>query len=119
MESAYTHNLRDYRVSVPQVFWFNAFVILSNGSDTKVGATYANWNHFAEWKKINSEGDIGVVSLETALRGTCEPTRLLELVENFVAYTELPGGLVKALAKNHQFLGVGNVMEAIREAKRS
>ena len=116
VESAYTHNLRDYRVSVPQVFWFNAFVILSNGSDTKVGATYANWNHFAEWKKINSEGDIGVVSLETALRGTCEPTRLLDLVENFVVYTELPGGLVKALAKNHQFLGVSNVMEAIREA---
>ena len=58
------------------------------------------------------------MSLETALRGTCERHRLLDLVENFVAYTERPGGLVKALAKNHQFLGVNNSLEALRELQR-
>ncbi len=52
-----------------------------------MGSTYAPWDHFAEWKKINSEGEVGVVSLETALRGTCDPYRLLDLVENFVTYT--------------------------------
>ena len=57
-------------------------------------------------------------SLETALRGACEPHRLLDLAENFVAFTERPGGLVKAFAKNHQFLGVNNSLEALRELKQ-
>ena len=115
VRDAYDGNLRDYRDTVPHLFWFNAFVALSNGADTRVGSTFAPWGHFAEWKRINSEGEQGVVSLETALRGTCERHRLLDLVENFVAFTERPGGLVKALAKNHQFLGVNNSLEALRE----
>lgn len=114
---AYDDNLRDYRDTIGHIFWFNAFVILSNGSDTKVGSTYAPWDHFAEWKKINSEGEMGVVSLETALRGTCDRYRLLDLVENFVTYTERPGGLVKAVAKNHQYLGVNNAIEALHMAQ--
>jgi len=118
VRNAYDANLRDYRDTVPHLFWFNAFVVLSNGADTLVGSTFAPWGHFAEWKKINSEGEQGVVSLETALRGTCERHRLLDLVENFVAYTERPGGLVKALAKNHQFLGVNNSLEVLRELQQ-
>ena len=118
VRNAYDANLRDYRDTVPHLFWFNAFTILSNGADTLVGSTFAPWGHFAEWKKINSEGEQGVVSLETALRGTCERHRLLDLVENFVAYTERPGGLVKAFAKNYQFLGVNNSLEALRELKQ-
>ena len=114
---AYDGNLRDYRDTIGQIFWFNAFVILSNGSDTKVGSTYALWDHFAEWKKINSEGEVGVVSLETALRGTCDRYRLLDLVENFVTYTERPGGLMKVVAKNHQYLGVNNAIEALHMAR--
>lgn len=115
VRDAFDANLRDYRDTVPQLFWFNAFVILSNGSDTLVGSTFADWGHFGEWKRINSEGEQGVVSLETALRGTCQPQQLLDLAENFVAFMERPGGLVKALAKNHQFLGVNNSLEALRE----
>ncbi|MXW75994.1 MAG: type I restriction endonuclease subunit R [Acidimicrobiaceae bacterium] len=118
VRSAFDDNLRDYRDTVPHMFWFNVFVVLSNGADTRVGSTFAPWGHFAEWKRINSEGEQGVVSLETALRGTCDPYRLLDLVENFVAYTEQPGGLVKALAKNHQHLGVNNSLEALRELQQ-
>lgn len=112
LENAYKDNLRDYRDTIPQLFWCNSFVILSNGSDTKVGSTYSPWEFFAEWKRIDSAGERGVVSLETALRGTCEPPRLLDLAENFVAFLERPGGLVKAFAKNHQYLGVNEALKA-------
>lgn len=115
VRNAFDTNLRDYRDTVPHLFWFNAFVMLSNGADTLIGSTFADWGHFGEWKRINSEDEQGVVSLETALRGTCQPQRLLDLTENFVAFMERPGGLVKALAKNHQFLGVNNSLEALRE----
>ena len=55
-----------------------------------VGSVTADWEHFADWKRINDEGEQGVVSLETSIRGTCEQHRLLDLVENFTALRATP-----------------------------
>ncbi len=117
VEHAYSANLRDYRDTIPQLFTPNALVILSNGSETKVGATFAPWERFGDWKRIDNEAEPGVISLETTIRGVCEPGRLKDLVENFVAYLERPGGLVKVLAQNHQVLGVNAAMEALQSVQ--
>jgi type I restriction enzyme R subunit len=111
VKAAYDENLCDYRDTVPQLFWPNGFVILSNGSQAKVGATYAPWDYFGDWKVIDADGTRGVVALETAIRGTCAHHRLLDMVENFMAYVEQPGGLLKSVARNHQVLGVNASME--------
>jgi type I restriction enzyme R subunit len=113
LENAYYQNLRDYRNSIPQLFWYNAFIILSNGSQSGVGSTTAEWEHFTEWKKINDEGEEGIVSLETMIRGTCEPVRLLDIIENFTVFEESKRGLIKKVAKNHQYLGVNRVIRAL------
>ena len=106
LKNAYDGNLNDYRYAIPQLFMQNALVMLSNGSATRIGSTFAPWEHFFEWKRINDEGEKGVVSLETAIRGVCEPARFLDIIENFIVYQEVRGGLVKIAAKNHQYLGV-------------
>ncbi len=111
VKAAYDENLSDYRDTIPQLFWPNAFVILSNGCEAKVGATYAPWEFYGDWKLIDADGARGVVALETAIRGTCAHDRLLDLIENFVAYLERPGGLIKTVAPNHQYLGVNSVIE--------
>lgn len=113
LESAYHKNLRDYKSAIPQLFWHNGFIILSNGSQTKIGSMSAQWEHFNEWKKIGSEEEPGVVSLDTVIRGTCEKVRMSDLIENFTLFTDIFGGLVKILAKNHQFLGVNNAIQAV------
>jgi type I restriction enzyme R subunit len=117
IQTAYTGNLTDYKDTIPQLFWFNAFIILSNGSEAKVGSITSDWGHFNDWKKINSEGEEGVISLETLLRGTCEPIRFLDILENFLLFMEVRGGIVKVVPKNHQYLGVENAMAALREIK--
>lgn len=117
LEHAYDKNLRDYRDTITAIFVPNALVILSNGSQSKVGSMSSQWGHFAQWKKIDEESEPGVVSLETMIRGTCEPVRLLDLVENFVAFTEQPRGLVKLLARNHQYLGVNNAIARLQEVR--
>jgi len=119
LKSAYDDNITDYRDTIPHLFTPNAFVLLSNGIDTKVGSTFAPWQFFNEWKRIDDEGEAGRVSLETAIRGLCEPSRMLDLIENFVVYEEDKAGLVKKLAKNHQFLGVNRaIVEVIRSQDR-
>jgi type I restriction enzyme R subunit len=114
---AYNKNLRDYKDTIPHLFWYNAFILLSNGSAAKIGSLTAPWEHFNEWKKINQEGEEGIVSLETMLRGTCDPGRFLDLVENFTIFAEAQGGLRKLIAKNHQYLGVNNAFESIQNLK--
>ncbi len=119
VKAAYDDNLTDYRDTIPHLFTPNALIILSNGADTKVGSTFAPWQFFNEWKRINDEGEEGVVSLETAIRGLCAKEKLLDLVENFIVYEEEKAGLVKKLAKNHQFLGVNRaITEVIRSKAR-
>jgi type I restriction enzyme, R subunit len=117
LENAYKNNLRDYKQTIPQLFWYNAFVILSNGSQAKIGSVTAGWEHFSDWKRINSEGERGIISLETLIRGSCEKGRFLDLVENFTAFDDAKGGLIKIVAKNHQFLGVNNSVAALKKIK--
>lgn len=119
LENAYKYNLSDYRTTIPQIFWHNALIILSNGSKSRVGSMTAGWEHFSEWKKINDEGEEGIVSLDTMIRGVCEPSRLLDLVENFTLYSEAEGETAKLLAKNHQFLGVNRAIEATEQIKKN
>src|SRR4029079_16713709 len=54
---------------------------------------------------------------ETLIRGTCEKGRFLDLVENFTVFDDGKGGLVKVVAKNHQYLGVNNSVAALKKIK--
>jgi type I restriction enzyme R subunit len=111
MEDAFRDNITDYKDTIPQIFWYNAFIILSNGSESRIGTISADFEHFSEWKKINSEGEEGIVSLETIIKGTCEKYKFLDILENFILYKDAGGSLTKIIAKNHQFLGVNNAIK--------
>ena len=117
LRHAYDDNLRDYRDTIPEVFVPNGFIVLSNGAETRIGSITSPWEHFLEWKKINSEGEEGRVSLETAIRGMCTQERLLDIVGNFIVFQELRGGLVKLVARNHQYLGVNSALARLREVR--
>jgi type I restriction enzyme R subunit len=117
VKSAYDNNLTDYRDAVPQLFIPNCFVLLSNGSVAKIGSTYSPWEFFNDWKVIDAHGTRGAIALETALRGTCDPAVLLDLLENFVAYMERPGGLIKVIARSHQYLGVNAAIDNLHRAR--
>jgi type I restriction enzyme R subunit len=119
LENAFRDNLRDYKDTIPQLFWYNALIILSNGSQSRIGSLTANWEHFADWKKINDEGEAGVISLETMLRATCDKQRLLDLVENFILFADTQSGTQKLLAKNHQYLGVNSAVSAVGKIREN
>lgn len=109
LRNAYNDNLTDYKDTIPNVLHSNAFIILSNGTDAKIGTVTSPYKFFNEWKRIE-EDEEGIVSLDTMLRGTCDKTRLLDLFENFTLFDDSAGDLIKIIAKNHQFLGVNKVL---------
>jgi type I restriction enzyme, R subunit len=116
--AAFDENLTHYKQQIPALFWFNALLIASNGTDSRVGSLTADWERFFEWKRIAREDEPRRVSLEVMLRGICDRTRLLDLVENFTLFSEHKAGLVKVLGQNHQFLGVNNAIASMLEARQ-
>jgi type I restriction enzyme R subunit len=116
--TAFDENLKHYKQQIPQLFWFNALLIASNGTESRIGSLTADWDRFFEWKRIEREDEPRRVSLEVMLRGTCAQHRLLDLVENFTLFSEHKAGLVKVLGQNHQFLGVNNAITSMLEARQ-
>src|SRR6185312_13766884 len=105
IEHAYNNNLRDYKTYIPHLFWYNAIIILSNGRESRIGSLTANFEFFSDWKRIEREDEPPTASLETIIRGTCQPQRFLDIVENFTLFSDESGGLKKIIARNHQYLG--------------
>jgi type I restriction enzyme, R subunit len=112
--NGFNDNITHYKQAIPQLFWYNAMIVVSNGTATKIGSITSNWEHFSEWKKINSEGEKGIISLDTVIKGVFEPIKLLDIIENFVLYTEGKGGTTKIIARNHQYLGVNQAIESVK-----
>jgi type I restriction enzyme R subunit len=115
---AFDENLTHYKQQIPSLFWFNALLIASNGTDSRVESLTADWERFFEWKRIEHENEPRRVSLEVMIRGTCDRTRLLDLVENFTLFSEHKAGLVKVISQNHQFLGVNNAIASMLAARK-
>ncbi|WP_419064413.1 type I restriction endonuclease subunit R [Ellagibacter isourolithinifaciens] len=116
IRSAYNDNYTDYQDTVPQIFHFNAFVILSNGLSSRVGTLGSPYEFFNEWKRL-SEEDAGSVSLETMLRGMCDREALLDLFQNFILFDHFDTPAAKIMARNHQYLGVNEALEAYKNRK--
>ena len=113
LRNSYNDNIKDYKDTIAPIFHTNAFIILSNGIDSKVGTVTSPYKFFLDWKRIEEEEE-GVVSLDTMLRGTCAPHRLMDLFENFLLFDENSGDVVKLMAKNHQYIGVNKVLENVK-----
>ncbi|MBQ5328633.1 MAG: type I restriction endonuclease subunit R [Oscillospiraceae bacterium] len=116
VRNAYDDNYTDYQDTIPHLFYYNAFLMLSNGTEAKVGTLGSKFEFFHEWKRL-AEDDQGSVALETMLRGICKKENFLDLFENFILYDHSGGHTAKILARNHQYLGVNEAMKAYAARK--
>ena len=103
---AYHDNLRDYKDTIPKIFWYNMGIIISNGIENKFGSLTAPFEFFNEWKKIEKEEDKPKTDLSTMLYGICDKARLLDIFENFILFEESKGGVKKIVPRYFQYLGV-------------
>ena len=116
VKAAYDGNYTDYLDTIPQLFRFNAFLMLSNGLEAKVGTLGSKFDFFHEWKRLK-EDEVGAVDLETMLLGICEKKTFMDLFENFILFDHSGGKTAKILARNHQYLGVNEAVESYKARK--
>lgn len=116
VRDAYDCNYTDYLDTIPRLFHFNAFIMISNGLEAKVGTMSSKYEFFHEWKRLK-EDDIGAVDLETMLLGICDKRNFMDLFENFILFDHSGGRTAKILARNHQYLGVNEAVDSYKARK--
>lgn len=127
VQEAYNKNLKSYLDDVQNLFAFNQICVLSNGFETKLGAFNATYEFFFEWlktedekekidrKAILSAEDINNSSIKYLLNGLLKREKLIDYIENFVIFDNKRN---KIIAKNHQYLGVNNLIESVKNRKK-
>lgn len=116
LRRAYDDNFKDYLDTIPQLFHFNAFIVLGNGVEAKIGSLSAQYEHFSDWKRL-AEGEKGVVQMETLIKGVCNRANFLDFFENFILFDDSTGKLIKIVARNHQYLGVNRALQSVIDRK--
>ncbi len=119
VEESYNKNLVSYREDIPNIFALNQICVLSNGLQTKLGAWNAGYEFFFEWLRVDGEKEIlnreqiaeHGTSIQNLIDGLFRKERLLDYIENFIFFDNKRS---KIIAKNHQYLGVNNLMESVR-----
>jgi type I restriction enzyme R subunit len=117
LKTAFDDNLTNYKREIPQLFLTNAFCVLSNAIETKVGSFSADWEFFFNWLRAEDEKEKvnrdeikkKGISLERVIEGLFPRNRLLDYVENFILYYKEKE---KIIGQNHQFIGVNRAYEA-------
>lgn len=103
---AHRDNIRDYKDTIPKLFWYNMGIIISNGIENKFWSLTAPFEFFNEWKKAENEDEKPNTDLQTILKGICDRGRLLDIFENYILYDESKAEAKKIVPRYFQFLGV-------------
>ena len=102
----------------------NQICVLSNGLETRIGAFNSTYDFFFEWLKVDSEEEKpnrkqiyeDGTSVYYFVKGLLRKDRLIDYIENFVMFDN-GKKLSKIIAKNHQYIGVNNLMKSLNNRK--
>jgi type I restriction enzyme R subunit len=107
--------IQTYKAQVADVFTYNELLVISDGTDARMGSLSANAERFMQWRTIDGVAldPLGKFQeLETLVRGALAPAYLLDYLRYFVLFED-DGTLVKKVAGYHQFHAVRAAVEQV------
>ena len=109
-----------YRRDIPELFKYNAFVVISDGVNNKYGSFFSPYNFFYAWRKIESEDTEldGINSLITMVKGLFRKDRLLSVIKGFVYFPDSSDKDLKIVCRYPQFFAANKLFDNIKEHQR-
>ena len=110
LEDAYLQ-LHKYReISIPSLFRYNQFLVISDGVTAKAGTITSPYSRFSDWKKVEENDEVreNMDTHETLFNGMFRKDRLLDIISNYILYSND----AKILAQYHQYFGVKKAIES-------
>ena len=113
--------LQTYKAELPTLFSMNEALMVSDGTEARIGTLTAGREWFKPWRTVTGErlADSHMTELQVLLEGICSPDRFLALVRDFIVFEDDgSGALAKKMAGYHQFHAVRvAVDETLRAAE--
>lgn len=105
-----------YRRDIPEIFKYNAFIVISDGANNKYGSLFSPYDFFYAWRKINSEDKEldGISSLVTMVKGLFRKDRLLAVMKDFVYFPDSSDKDIKIVCRYPQFFAAKKLFENIK-----
>jgi type I site-specific deoxyribonuclease, HsdR family len=115
-ENAY-NQIRNYMQDIPSMFYYNAFCVISDLSTNKAGTITSGLDRFMEWKtKDGSYENTAYAQFDTFYEGMFQRNRLLDIIKNFILFSNETPKPVKILAGYHQYFAVRRAVEKAKVA---
>jgi type I restriction enzyme R subunit len=113
---AYTQLTVRYRRDIPELFKYNAFIVISDGANNKYGSFFSPYDFFYAWRKVESEDkDLdGISSLVTMVKGMFRKERLLSVIKDFVYFPDSSDKDLKVVCRYPQFFAANKLFENIK-----
>lgn len=117
---AYTQLTVRYRRDIPELCKYNAFVVLSDGANSKYGSLFSPYDFFYAWRKINSEDREldGINSLVTMIKGLFRKDRLLSVIKDFIYFPDNSEKELKIVCRYPQYFAANKLYENIKKHMR-
>ena len=115
IENAYKQ-VKNYQMDIPSLFYYNAFNVISDGLDTRMGTITSDFTRYMVWKSENGEKpeEGGLNYFSVLLNGVFPKARLLDLIRNFIVFQNSKGKTIKIIAGYHQYFAVRKAVERTR-----
>ena len=109
------NQLKGYQeVHIPTLFYYNQFMVVSDGVQARAGTITSPWSRFSEWKKIEDSDEVleNMPTHQTLFNGMFRKDRLLDIISNFILWSED----FKILSAYHQYFGVKKAIASTETA---
>ncbi len=109
--------LRQYMKQIPSLFIPNAFCVMSDFSETRVGTITADEDRYIAWKSVDGDYiNTEHADWTTLIDGMFNKERLIDIVHNFICFNDSAEKIIKILAGYHQYFGVRKAADRALEA---
>lgn len=114
---AFTQLTVRYRRDIPELFKYNAFIVISDGVNNKYGSMFSPYDFFYAWRKVNSDDKEldGINSLVTMIKGLFRKDRLLTVIKDFIYFPDNSDKDLKVVCRYPQFFAAQKIYENIKQ----
>ena len=118
--NAYEQVTVRYTRDIPDLFKYNAFVVISDGVNNKYGSLFAGYDYFYSWNKVGDEETIaeGINSLYSMVKGMFRKNRLLAIIKDFVFFPDQSKDELKIVCRYPQFFAASKLFENVKAHQR-
>ena len=118
---AYTQLTVRYQRDIPEIFKYNAFVVISDGANSKYGSLFTPYEFFYAWRKVHDDDKEkdGINSLFTMIEGLFSQDRLLAVIKNFIYFPDSTDSNLKIVCRYPQFFAANNLYENAKAQRKT